>query len=117
VTPDFDHIDEVFWSIPKLLTVTESPNPRVVHQDLVRLTLVTIEMKFRGWMHRVERQACGIDRQIWSATMPRYKILGSPKISTKLSLPDFKFSVQDGISVGLRATPRGKRLSEGQMSP
>jgi hypothetical protein len=38
MTPDFDHIDAVLLFIPKLLTGTESPNPGVVHQDLVRLT-------------------------------------------------------------------------------
>jgi hypothetical protein len=75
--------------------VIESPNPGVVHQDLVRLTLVVVEMKFRGWMHRVGRQVCRSDRQIWSVTMPRYKILGSSKNSAKLPLLDLNLSVLD----------------------
>jgi hypothetical protein len=119
VAPDFDHVDVVFWSIPKLLTVAESPNRGVLHRDLVRLTLVIAEMKFRGWMHRVGRQDCGSDREIWSVTMLRYKILGSPNFLLNKSLPDLKFSVRTWISVGLSGNSRGGKrlLLDYQMSP
>jgi hypothetical protein len=51
VAPDFDHIDMVFWSIPKLLAVTEPPNPRSSTPRSGTSTLVIVEMKFRGWIH------------------------------------------------------------------